>query len=159
MKKRFSRLVGLFTRPSKSLKNKKGFSLIEIMIVLGIIGAILAAVGSRIVGANDKAKVRQAKMLLSQVSDALNNYYTDCGKYPESLDGLLKADASCSNWGPGPYMKATKDGQILDPWNNPLQYGPSESGDFTLKSLGKDGKPGGSAYAKDVSLDDESAGE
>lgn len=144
-------------KPQRTLTNQKGFSLVEIMIVLGIIGTILALIGNRIVGANDKAKVRQAKMVLSQVSDALNSYYTDCGKYPASLNGLLKEDADCSNWGPGAYMKPTKDGKILDPWNNELQYGPSDSGDFTLSSLGKDGQPGGTGYAKDISLDEESA--
>jgi len=144
-------------RSLSPLTNPKGFSLVEIMIVFGIIGTILALIGNRIVGANDKAKVRQAKIVLTQVSDALNNYYTDCGKYPSSLNGLLKEDADCSNWGPGAYMKPTKDGKILDPWNNEIQYSPTNSGDFSLTSLGKDGQPGGTGYAKDISLDEESA--
>lgn len=161
MKKLFSTRFFSSAEKSSSItsrsKSQKGFSLVEIMIVLGIIGAIIAAIGPRILGANDKAKVRQAKMLLGQVSDALNNYYTDCGKYPATLDGLMKEDADCSNWGPGAYMKATSGGKILDPWNTELVYGPTESGDFSLKSLGKGGQPGGTSFAEDISLDEESA--
>lgn len=141
------------SKPFNPLAQQNGFSLVEIMIVLGIIGTIIALIGQQIVGANDRSRVRQARIVLTQVSDALNNYNMDCNKYPESLDALIKAD-DCSGW-TGPYMKG-KGGRILDPWNNPLEYSPSENGDFTLKSYGKDGKPGGTESNKDIPLHEES---
>ncbi len=147
------------TFSQRTSNSQKGFSLVEIMIVLGIIGAIIAMIGPRVVGANDKAKVRQAKMLLGQVSDQLNNYYTDCGKYPQSLDGLMKEDPDCSGWGPTAYMKPNKGSKIVDPWGTEIEYSPTENGEFTLKSLGKGGQPGGTGFAKDITLDDESSSE
>lgn len=131
------------------LKNRKGMTLIEIMIVLAIIGSIAALLLPSITGQLDKSKVKEARIQMTQIVNALSMYYTDCGKYPESLEGLTKADADCSNWGPQPYY--TK--KLNDPFNNPLVYA-REGSDYTLMSLGKDGKEGGSGNDKDISLED-----
>lgn len=131
------------------LKNRKGMTLIEIMIVIAIIGSIAALLLPNVVSQLDKSKTKEAKIQLTQIVSALSMYYTDCGKYPETLEGLTKADPNCSNWGPQPYY--TKS--LKDPFNNPIVY-ELDGSEYTLKSLGKDGREGGSGYAKDITLDD-----
>ncbi|MGZ3771424.1 MAG: type II secretion system major pseudopilin GspG [Bdellovibrio sp.] len=131
------------------IKNRKGMTLIEIMIVLAIIGSIAALLLPSVTSQLDKSKVKEARIQLTQVVNALSMYYTDCGKYPQSLEGLTKADADCSNWGPEPYYKKS----LKDPFNHDLVYEISGS-EYSLKSLGKDGKEGGSGNDKDITLED-----
>ncbi|MFZ4402984.1 MAG: type II secretion system major pseudopilin GspG [Pseudobdellovibrionaceae bacterium] len=133
----------------KILSNK-GFTLIEIMIVLAILGSIFALIGPRIVGALDKSKVKEARIQLAQVQNALSSYYTDCGAYPTTLEGLTKDLGECKSWGPEAYSKQRA---INDPWKNAFVYELSDS-EYTLKSLGKDGKEGGTAYNADIMLDE-----
>ncbi|MFP5519209.1 MAG: type II secretion system major pseudopilin GspG [Bdellovibrionia bacterium] len=134
----------------KSVRNRRGMTLIEIMIVLAILGGIAALLLPRFTGSLDKAKVREAKIQIGQVISALSMYYTDCGKYPQSLEGLSQQDANCANWGPEAYAK---DKQLKDPWGNPFAYEVTGS-DFVIKSLGKDGAEGGSGYDADISSED-----
>nr|BFD59279.1 type II secretion system major pseudopilin GspG [Bdellovibrio sp. CKG001]BFD62656.1 type II secretion system major pseudopilin GspG [Bdellovibrio sp. HM001]BFD67353.1 type II secretion system major pseudopilin GspG [Bdellovibrio sp. HAGR004] len=131
------------------LKNRKGMTLIEIMIVLAIIGGIAALLLPNITGQLDKSKAKEAKIQLTQIVNALSMYYTDCGKYPQSLEGLTKQDPNCSNWGPQPYY--TK--KLQDPFGHDLVY-ELDGGEYTLKSLGKDGREGGSGFDKDITLED-----
>lgn len=131
------------------LKNRKGMTLIEIMIVLAIIGSIAALLLPSITGQLDKSKAKEAKIQMTQVVNALSMYYTDCGKYPQTLEGLTTADPNCSNWGPQPYYSK----KLQDPFGNDLVY-ELEGGEYSLKSLGKDGREGGSGFDKDITLDD-----
>lgn len=131
------------------LKNRRGMTLIEIMIVLAIIGSIAALLLPAVTGQLDKSKVKEARIQMTQVVNALSMYYTDCGKYPQSLEGLTTADANCSNWGPQPYYSK----KLKDPFNNDFVYELNGS-EYSLKSLGKDGREGGSGYDKDITLDD-----
>jgi general secretion pathway protein G len=128
-----------------SLKNRKGMTLIEIMIVLAIIGAMMALLAPKILGQQDKAKVKEAKILLGQIVNSLAMYYTDCGKYPQSLENLVTQDASCSNWGPEAYLKKLPK----DPWGHELAY-ELNGNEYTLKCFGRDGKEGGSGYDADL---------
>jgi general secretion pathway protein G len=132
------------------LKNRRGMTLIEIMIVLAIIGSIAALLLPAVTGQLDKSKVKEARIQMTQIVNALSMYYTDCGKYPQSLEGLTTADANCSNWGPQPYATAKK---LKDPWGNDFVYEPNGA-DYNLKSLGKNKQEGGSGYDKDISLED-----
>ncbi len=125
-------------------KNRKGFTLVEIMIVLAILGSIFALLAGRFAGARDKAKVKEANIQMGQISNSLANYNLDCNKYPAALDGLKKAD-DCKNWGPNAYYQ----GKLEDPWGKPFHYEISGA-EFVLKSLGKDGKEGGSGFDKDL---------
>lgn len=134
-----------------SLKDRKGMTLVEIMIVLAIIGSIMALLLPRITGALDKSKVKETRIQLTQIVQALQMYYTDCGKYPQTLDNLVKADANCNNWGPEPYLKNSPK----DQWGNAFVY-ELNGNEYTLKSYGKDGKEGGSGFDKDLNLDDDS---
>lgn len=133
------------------LQNRRGMTLVEIMIVLAIIGTIIALLTGNLTGALDKSKQREAKIMMGQITQALQLYYTDCSKYPKALDGLTNADSDCSNWGPEAYYKKKKG--FKDPWNNEIVYEMTGSG-YILKSLGKDGKEGGTAYNADISADE-----
>jgi general secretion pathway protein G len=128
------------------LANQKGMTLIEIMIVIAIIAGMMALLAPRFMGQKDKANVGQAKIAMGQIANALAMYKNDCGKYPESLDGLVTADAACTNWGPDAYLKKKA---LNDPWGNPFIYS-LENGEFSLMSLGSDGRPGGDVYKKDI---------
>lgn len=134
----------------KNVRNRRGMTLIEIMIVLAILGGIAALLLPRFTGSLDKAKTREAKIQIGQIISALSMYYTDCGKYPSALGGLSQQDANCSNWGPEAYAK---EKQLKDPWGREFVY-ELNGGQFTLKSLGKDGAEGGSGYDADISSDD-----
>lgn len=128
-----------------------GFSLVEIMIVLAIIGTILGMIGSRINNARQKAKVKEAKIQMDSIANGLSMYYNDCGKYPKSLDGLVKADADCPNW-VDPYYK----GKLQDPWNGEYQY-ENSGNEFVLKSFGQDGREGGAQLSRDIVYGEENA--
>lgn len=131
------------------ISNRKGMTLVEIMIVLAIIGGIMAILLPKLTGQIDKAKTKDARIQMSQIVQALSMYYTDCGKYPTALDGLVTQDANCHNWGPEPYLKKAPK----DPWGHDFVYELSAS-EYNLKCLGKDGKEGGSGYDLDITLED-----
>ena len=131
------------------ISNNRGMTLLEILIVLGIIGALMAVLGPGIMERFQKAKVNQTKVSMGIVINALNTYYTDCGKYPQTIEGLTKQDSGCSNWGPDPYIKKVpKDG-----WEKDFIYEGNGS-TFVLRSLGKDGKEGGEGSGKDISSEE-----
>ncbi|QDK37430.1 type II secretion system major pseudopilin GspG [Bdellovibrio sp. NC01] len=131
------------------ISNRKGMTLIEIMIVLAILGGIMTLLLPRLTGQMEKAKVKEARIQMSQIVNALSMYYTDCGKYPQSLEGLVTQDSQCNNWGPEAYLKKSPK----DPWNHDFVYEISGS-EYSLKCLGKDGKEGGSGFDADITLED-----
>jgi len=130
----------------------KGFTLIEIIIVITIIGLVVAWAGNRIFGQGDKAKSGLAKARISEISAQLDMYKLDTGRYPntaEGLRGLLVNPGSATNWN-GPYVKNAD--AIKDPWSNDMIY--KSPGDanrpFELISLGADGKDGGEGADRDI---------
>lgn len=137
------------------LRNARGMTLVEILIVLAIVGSLLAVIGGNVMGQFQKSKVKETGIKMSQISSALNMYYSDCGKMPTTLKGLIESpgDGECADWGPEPYLK--KD-LIQDAWKHDFLY-EADGSNFTLKSLGKDGREGGSKYDKDISFDDKEA--
>ncbi len=137
-------------KPTSFINNRRGMTLIEIMIVLAIIGGIAALLLPRLTGQLDKAKTKEARIQITQVINALSMYYTDCGKYPASLENLVTQDANCSNWGPEAYTKAKT---LTDPFNHPFVY-ELNGNEYQLKSLGKDGREGGSGFDADISAED-----
>lgn len=134
------------TNKNSVIQNQKGMTLIEIMIVIAIIGSLMAIIGNRVIGQRDKANVGNAKIQMGQVANALSMYYNDCGKMPEALGNLVQPDAACSSWGPEPYRK---EKEIIDPWGSPFVY-ELNGADYTLKSLGRDKREGGSGYDADI---------
>ena len=133
----------------KSLKNSRGMTLMEILIVLAILGSLIAILLPMVTERLNKAKVGQSKIAMGQAINALNMYYTDCGKFPESIEGLTTQDSSCSNWGPEAYLKKAPK----DAWGTAFVYS-VEGSSFILKSLGADRREGGDGNNKDISSED-----
>lgn len=134
------------------LKNQKGFSLIEILIVLGLIAGIVAMIASRVGNSQQNAMVKQTKLMINQTIDQLEMYNQDCNSYPtttQGLSALVKQPAGeppCESWGPQPYSK----GEPKDAWGNAFGY-ESDGTDFEIISYGKDKRPGGEGAGKDIS--------
>lgn len=140
----FVKFVKNFWRQPMRLSSKSGFSLVEIMIVLAIIGTILGMIGTKIFNAQKKAQVREASIMINSVADALSMYYNDCGQYPKTLKGLVEPDPDCKNW-----MDVYYKGDLRDPWKTDLVY-ELNGNDFTLKSLGNDRREGGTQLNRDI---------
>jgi general secretion pathway protein G len=126
---------------------ERGFTLVEIMIVIVLIGLIATFVGSRILGASDQAKFRLAQSQIETVAGKIERYQDDVGSLPPDLHALVKAPGNSSGW-LGPYAS---EKELKDPWNHPLEYKvPGENGAFDLISLGRDGKAGGDSVDADI---------
>jgi general secretion pathway protein G len=131
-------------------RHASGFTLIEILVVLVILGLLAGLVGPRIFGNVDKANVKTAGIQVKMLKGAIQIFRLDVGRIPNADEGLavLVADKGVSRWD-GPYLE---EGLPLDPWNNPYVYKPSPSGTqpFTLFSTGSDGAVGGEGTAADI---------
>ena len=124
-----------------------GFSLIEIILVVVLIGGIVAFAASRILGGGDRAKANLAKAKVQTLAAKVDQYEMDTGTLPATLDALVANNANAIGW-LGPYAKAA---ELKDPWNHPYVYRvPGEGQPFDLVSLGKDGQPGGESVDGDV---------
>jgi general secretion pathway protein G len=134
-----------------SNRRTRGFTLLELVIVLALIGGLLAMVGPRIYQMLGRANSEQAKVKMAQVSGALELYKLDNGRYPTSSEGLVslvKAPSGASNWN-GPYLK--DETHLKDPWMRDFKYvSPGEKVGFDLVSLGADGKEGGDGENRDI---------
>ena len=126
-------------------KNNRGFTLLEILIVLGILGTIMAMIVTRVNDSRERAKAKQTRLDLNNWSEAINMYYSECGKYPASLQVVTAEDAECKSWDPGQYKKM----RTKDEWGTELVYS-SEGNGYTLKSLGKDRAEGGTGANADI---------
>lgn len=131
---------------------QQGFSLIEILLVLGIIVFIATMVATNLIGKSEEAKVKQAKAGVQKVAQAVNNYYLDVGAIPASMDALLKKPGEAPNW-KGPYLN---ESQLNDPWKTKYVLKvPGDNGqEFAAISYGSDGQAGGTERAADVTSND-----
>ncbi|MEC8325658.1 MAG: type II secretion system major pseudopilin GspG [Pseudomonadota bacterium] len=121
----------------------KGFSLVELLIVMIIIGLLASLVGPAMFGKVDSSKVKTAQAQMQLLATAIDTYRLDNDAFPESLDGLRKS--SGPRWD-GPYLP--KD-VPLDPWDNPYFY-QQQGNSYSLMSLGRDGKQGGEELDADI---------
>jgi general secretion pathway protein G len=139
------------TRGISAKRASRGFTLMELLAVIVIIGVLAATIGSRFLGQTEKAKAGAARTEMGQMVQSLDLFKLEIGRYPtaqEGLDALLKNPGGLNNWN-GPYLR--KD-NIKDPWNNDYKYtspGPNNT-PFELKSLGADGKEGGEGENADI---------
>jgi general secretion pathway protein G len=128
-----------------------GYTLTEMLVVIGIICLIAAVLTPGLMGQLGGARARAAKLQLETVAAAVEQFHSDVGRYPsksEGLDALLKQPADADGW-IGPYVKDRK--MLSDPWNRPIRYAPADDGaTFYVESLGADGKPGGAGVDRDV---------
>lgn len=130
--------------------SQAGMSLLEIIIVIILIGAVLTLVGSRVLGGADKGKYKLAQAQIQTVAGKIESYRLDTNALPNSLNDLVAQPAGVSGW-LGPYAKAA---ELKDPWGRDLDYrAPGENGPFDLSSLGADGKPGGQSTDADIKFE------
>lgn len=127
-----------------------GFTLLELLVVVAIIGLLAAYVGPKYFGQIGKAEVKAARAQMDALEKALDSYRLDVGRYPttqQGMDALVVQPAGAAKWA-GPYLKK---GIPPDPWGRPYLYkSPGEHGEFDLSSLGRDGAPGGSGEDADI---------
>ncbi|MFT3806955.1 type II secretion system major pseudopilin GspG [Arenimonas sp.] len=125
-----------------------GFTLLEIVIVIGLIGLILAFVASRIMGSQKQAEYRLAKAQMQTIAGKVEQFRSDVGRWPASLDELVSAPSNGAGW-LGPYSRAE---ELNDPWHRKIELRqPGENGqEFQLISLGADGKQGGEGVDADL---------
>ena len=126
-----------------SRTSQAGFSLVEMLVVLAIVGLLVGLVGPRVLGYLADSKVKTARIQIDSTAAALDLFYLDSSRYPttsEGLNALVQKPGSASTWN-GPYMKG---GQVpKDPWGNPYIYrSPGQHGTYDLYSLGPDGREG-----------------
>lgn len=132
------------------LRNNRGLTLIELMVVIVILGLLAALVAPRMFGRVGQAKQKAAKAQIELFGTALDAYRLDNGKYPTTSEGLqvLRTKPSGAEIWNGPYI--TKD-VPLDPWGHPYQYiSPGAHNDYDLYSLGADNAEGGEGENADV---------
>ncbi len=132
------------------LKNR-GFTLLEILVVLVILGLLASLVGPQVFKQLSSSKSKTAELQIEELSSALDLYRLEVGSYPSSeqgLNALIEKPAAVDNWN-GPYLKkkVIRD----DPWGNAYLYRfPGEQGEFDLYSLGADKQPGGEGENRDL---------
>jgi general secretion pathway protein G len=129
----------------------RGFTLLELLVVVAIIGLLAGYVAPRYFGQVGKSEVNAAKAQIDALEKALDQYRLDTGTYPTNelgLNALVQRPPNEAKWN-GPYLRK---GVPLDPWGKPYIYKmPGEKGDYDLISYGKDGQPGGTGEGADLS--------
>lgn len=134
---------------SSSLKNSRGLTLVEIMIVLAIIGSLVAILAPKFQGQQQKANIRQTRIVIGQLLQKIAEYQLECGKPPAALENLVGGSEECSNWIPDPQFKKVPQ----DAWRNNFSY-ELDGNSFVIISYGADKREGGSAYDADIRSDE-----
>jgi general secretion pathway protein G len=131
--------------------SERGFTLVEILVVITIIGLIMGLIGPRVLNYLAESKSKAAKIQIESFGSALDLFFLDSGRYPTSSEGLtllVQRPANMAGWN-GPYLK----GGVVpnDPWGNPYVYrAPGQHGAYDIISHGSDGQEGGTGNAGDI---------
>lgn len=136
-------------------RRSRGFTLIEIMVVITILGILAALIVPRVVGRTDDARIAAAKQDIASIMQALKLYRLDNGRYPTTEQGLQAlitkptAEPLPNNWKQGGYLE--RSGIPKDPWGNVYQYlNPGLRGEIDVFSFGADGQSGGQGSDADI---------
>jgi general secretion pathway protein G len=132
-------------------KGERGFTLVEMLVVITIIGLIMALVGPRVLNYLSESKVKAARIQIESLSSALDLFYLDNGRYPSSAEGLsalVQRPANSASWN-GPYLKTVS--VPVDPWGRPYLYrAPADHAPYEIASYGPSGEQGGSGAAAEI---------
>jgi general secretion pathway protein G len=136
--------------PRRRRRAQAGFTLVEILVVITIIGLIMALVGPRVLNYLSESKAKAAKIQIESFASALDLYYLDLGRYPTTNEGLgaLTQSNNATGWN-GPYLR----GGVVpnDPWGHGYVYrAPGQRAPYEIVSLGSDGQEGGTGVAADI---------
>jgi len=135
---------------SPNRKQPRGFTLLELLVVMVIIGLLAGYVGPKFFGQIGKSEVKAAKAQIDALQKSLDQYRIDLGHYPsteQGLQALVVKPADEPRWA-GPYLSKAVP---KDPWHNEYQYrAPGEHGEYDLLSFGRDGRPGGEGEDADL---------
>ena len=141
-----------FSLQARALPRSRGFTLIEVMVVLVILGVLIGLVAPNVLGEPEKARILAAKTDIRTIENALQRYKLENYNYPSTQQGLQAlvskpgGEPPARNWA-GPYRKEVP----MDPWQNPYQYlSPGVKGEVDIYSLGRDGRPGGTGPDADI---------
>ena len=133
---------------------QQGFTLVEMLVVITIIGLIMGLIGPRVLNYLSESKVKAARIQLQSFGSALDLFYLDAGRFPstaEGLSALVQRTPGLAAWN-GPYLKG---GTVPnDPWNHPYVYrSPGDHNPYEIVSYGSDGQEGGTGIAADISTE------
>jgi general secretion pathway protein G len=133
---------------------QQGFTLVEMLVVITIIGLIMGLIGPRVLNYLSESKVKAAKIQLQSFGSALDLFYLDAGRFPSTAEGLtalVQRTPGLAAWN-GPYLKG---GNVPnDPWNHSYVYrAPGEHSPYEIVSYGSDGQEGGAGIAADISTE------
>lgn len=136
----------------KTGTNQKGFTLIELMVVIVILSVLAVYMAPRLIGRDDQARQQRARIDIEALETALKLYRLDTGTYPtteQGLEALVEQPEGVRNWREGGYVER---GRILkDPWGNDYVYiSPGNHGDFDILSYGANGQPGGEGVNAEI---------
>jgi general secretion pathway protein G len=138
-------------RRARRQQSERGFTLVEILVVITIIALIMGLVGPRVLNYLSESKAKAAKIQIESFATALDLYFLDAGQFPstsEGLTALLQRPGTTTNWN-GPYLK----GNVVpaDPWGRTYVYrSPGQYGSYDILSFGADGQEGGTGAAADI---------
>jgi general secretion pathway protein G len=132
-------------------RGERGFTLVELLVVITIIALIMGIVGPRVLNYLTESKAKAAKIQIESFASALDLFFLDTGRYPagsEGLTALVRRPGNIASWN-GPYLKG---GSVPpDPWGHPYVYrAPGQNGAYDLLSFGADGTEGGTGAAQDI---------
>ncbi|WP_460589491.1 type II secretion system major pseudopilin GspG [Haliea atlantica] len=131
-------------------RRQRGFTLMELLVVLAILGLLMSLVGPQVLNQLGGAKTKTAAIQIKDLEQALEMYKLDVGRFPttnEGLAALVDKPASAAGWN-GPYLKGDVP---LDPWNREYHYKyPGERGELDIYTYGQNGTPGGEGEDQDV---------